>query len=259
MSIEHQGQKDDVSAEIAGLETQFFGRRRAGRASEQLLWAYALGALSLEEEDKAQALIAGDDAARAALARIRRSLKGREAGAGTPAEAAARAPSLASRIWGATGEALREVWAAFSLKPEEVAAVFLRKAGGLEARALLGAEVALEPSCLSRGPSFSTSGPEASGEPAGRKTVRLPDGTEVSVVCEPGQGFRLIVSLANRSVQGLVKVSKLVLRDGEPFEEETGVRGRLKDGVATLKECPEGAVRLLLPDGQTLVLILGSQ
>jgi hypothetical protein len=261
MSIEREGQKDGVSAEIAELESQFFGRPRPGRATEQLLWAYALGALSLEEEDKALALIAGDDEAQEALARIGRSLDTREGETATlaAARAAAPAPSLASRIWGATGEALRDVWAAFSLKPEQVVAVFLQKPGGLEVRALLGAEVALEPACLSRGPSLSRGEPEAAPRAAGRKRVRMPDGTEVSVVCELGGGFRLIVSLPSRSIQGLVQVRRLVLRDGKQLEEETGVQGRVKDGVATLKECPEGAVKLITPDGRALVLILGHE
>jgi hypothetical protein len=309
MSIEHEGQEDDVPAEIAELESQFFGRPRPGRATEQLLWAYALGALSIEDEDKAQALIAGDDKAQEALARIGHSLETREsvterrlqAAASTekiarsletqereratpvPARAAAPAPSLACRIWGATGEALREAWAAFSLKPEEVVAVFLQKSSGLEVRALLGAEVALEPACLSRGPSLPKGEPEAapgamertsvrSGAPPSggslntaapgllsQRRVRMPDGTEVSVVCEPGGGFRLIVSLAGPAIQGLVKARRLVLRDGKQFEEETGVQGRVKDGVATLKECPEGAVKLITPDGRALVLILGRE
>jgi hypothetical protein len=192
------------------------------------------------------------------LARIRRSLESAEGKTEVLASAAAApASSLACRIWEATGEALHAVWNAFSLNPEEVVAVFLEKAGRLQARVLLGAEVALEPSRLSRGPLVPTGEPEAALGAPGRKRVRRPDGTEVSVVCEPDGSFRLILSLANRSIQGLVKARRLVLRDGNQVEEETGVQGRIEDGVAILKECPEGAVRLLLPDGRALVLILG--
>jgi hypothetical protein len=273
MSIEHEGQKDDVSAEITELESQFFGRPRPGRAPEQLLWAFALGALSIEEEDKVDALIAGDVEAQEALARIVRSLETQEGRTAAPAStareaafgrqssarAAASAPSLACRVWATTGQALRDAWAAFSLKPKEVVAVFLQRPDGLEARALLGVEVALEPAYLSRGHSLPKAGPEVALGASSRKRVRAPDGTEVSVVCEPGGGFRLIVSLTNRSIQGLVKVRRLVLRDGKPLEEETGVEGRLKDGVATLKECPEGALRIITPDGRTLVVILGQE
>jgi hypothetical protein len=273
MNIDHGGQKDDASAEVAELESRFFGRPRPGRATEQLLWACALGVLSIEEEDRVHALIAGDVQAREALARIERSLETEAVQTPAPASMARTAalrgrssagapcpaPSLAFRVWGATGQALKDAWAALSLKPEEVVAVFLRRSGGLQARALLGAEVALEPAYLSRGPLSPTAGAEAAPGASSRKRVRMPDGTEVSVVCEPGGGFRLIVSLSNRSIQGLVKVRKLVVRNGKPLEEETGVEGRIKDGVATLKECPEGALRIFTPDGRSLVVVLGEQ
>lgn len=258
MKIENPQQQDDVSVEIADLEAQFFGRPRAGQATEPWLWAYALGLLNLEEEQGVHTWLAGDPEAQVTLKRIRRSLVPEVGLDPTAAGAPLKTSVLAQRFASATAEAFRGVWEALALKPGEVVAVFWQKASGLEVRALQGTEVPLRPAYLSRGSSTLERGSAQSGE-GHRKCVRLENGTEVSVLAEPGGSFRLILSLPNRALAGLVKVRRLVRRNSERIEEETGVQGRLEGGVATLKECPTGVLKIIPPAGRAFVLLLGHE
>jgi hypothetical protein len=259
MSVEHQGKKDDVSAKIADLESQFFGRPRRGRATEQLLWAYALGILSIEEKDAAHSLIAGDDQAQERLAQIHRVLEGERADLAAASELSEETTpaAAAGATVGSFLQLLKEralgLLEELTLKPAEVAVVLARVPGGF-LPALVGAGCTWQagrPDYL--GDEQAGGGP-AEEQPRPLAELRLPDGTKLQCVDVQGQGFDIIITPGNTRLAGRVRVYK---RTGTRPESWEPVRGRtvpLDQGKAQIRNCPEGILKLELPDRTTIVL-----
>jgi hypothetical protein len=257
MNSEHRDQRDGLPDEVADLEAQFFRRPSRGRVSEQLLWSLALGALSVEEEDAALELIAGDEEASRAWARISRAV---QAGEARVAPAATEPKlSLARQMLETARQVLGRAWEGLQLRPEEVEAVFLRQSRALAVCIVRGEEVQAGTTLLTREALSSEEGPATTPVAAFRKKARMADGTVISVVSEPDGAFTVTVSLIYPPVEGLVRVKKLAERGGQRVALETGVQGRLDKGVATLKECPEGALQIVVPGERLYVVVLGHE
>jgi hypothetical protein len=191
--------------------------------ADEELWAYALNILDPDEEDRVMELIAASEPAQERLARIREAI------------------STAKQMKG---------------KITSVVAAIVRKAGGLVADFLQPRcrQIELEPVLLGE-----DIGEQVSAEKRALPRVQLetPEGVRLSVVDVKDRGTNIYVEMADKSVEGWVKLFRLVLLEGKQQQKDTGIQGYLKDGRAELVNCPDGTLRISGPGGLSVDLYVG--
>ncbi|NLH72791.1 MAG: hypothetical protein GX456_07035 [Verrucomicrobia bacterium] len=243
MNNEHERRKDDVPADIADLEAEVFRRPRPGRVSEQLLWAYALGSLSMEEEDRVHSLMAGDDHAQQRLAEIQASLQRTAPLLGSHSVDEPCATEAARNL---AGMAVRNLLAAVGRLGEELAVALSWVEGMLVADPGLSK---WKPACV---PAAILGESRQAGAAAGSVLQEFSsEGVKVRLIVVKPPRVNVEIEL-QKTIEGEVQLFRL-----EKGSRRRRVAGRPLGGGKTLFErCPPGLLEVVLPGGDSFLVAI---
>ncbi len=222
----------------------------APEVSERWLWAYAEGVLEPEEEAVVRRRIAAHPGSREKLERIEAALR----------EAAARRLQARSVLSGwlerVRDRAARWVREA-TPSGEEVAFVVARIRGGLVPAWLGNGWEAMSRSGGQLGGAAGATTEATSEAPPPLAEFRTPDGVELQVMQGGANDVTLRIRTGDPGAAGPVIVSRRSGgAGGEPgtgWSKVPGASGRMKGGVATLRQVPEGLLCVELPGGRRLI------
>jgi hypothetical protein len=213
---------------------------------EDLLWDYAQGLLEPPEENRVIRLLARSPQAEAALAGIRQSLL--EAGAPLPIEPEPSVLELARRRSISLIAAMSE--------PASLAAVVVNMGDRLMAvvgQAIAGPYL----HALEAAPALALGDDEeADQRPLQRVDIRGGHGLDASIIRLPDNQIDILVKTSNPAATGRVRLLKLEQVGAEVTEQDAVVPEYLASGIATLKDCPAGLLRIVVPDGRDLLISL---
>jgi len=220
----------------------------APRVSEELLWAYALGALQLPEREQVMQQVARSEEVQQRLQQIEESVTV----ASRPSEVSVldTARQRAADVLAKMGEDIASVAAVILDTGDRLVSASADLASGEP-------EVAAAPATL--GPNGLGAEGGVPGEVSGQKIEkRGPKGLTVVIVRTPNGKIDLHVRLSEAPTEGDVRLLKLVLKEGAVEEQETYLDQPLRNGRAVLKGCPHGEYKIIAPGGRQMVLCLAS-
>lgn len=214
---------------------------------EELLWDYATGLLEPSEERRVIKLLARSEQAERVLLRIRGSMK--EAGMPDPIQVPAAA-RVATILKLAQAEAKRTLAAVgLSLSSASVAGVIVKLRDGLVSplEDWLGTRVRFAEAPVMAGKEQEViAWPKIELRPSRKPNIsvlHMPEGqVDIEVTAEP-------------TAVGRVALVRLVPAEGGSRDEPIDRRS-LKNGCVRFENCPEGILKIVLPDGREDVVCI---
>jgi len=201
------------------------------------LWAYALDILEPVEQDQVMKMIAKSEKAQETLKRIRKSISAAGTATSAKADLLKRAQTRAKKLLADMGQELSSI-AAVIVETKDGLITAFRQAGyvfGKPVPVMFGRKAKL--------------GEDYSGAYAlqTEEEIKSPQGVKLSIVRVPDRGIDIYVEVTKSPLEGWVKLSRLLAKNGVPKEQDTGIKVRLKDGKARLEDCPAGLLKVITP------------
>jgi hypothetical protein len=257
----------DVELNPLGLPPDREHTRRRTLSDGQL-WSYALGLLSPKEEAAVIKALARNQADREDLKQMRQALgictddvQPEQVTAPATLLSAAQDPQTkaladqARTLVHTLKEGARRLMGELSLNPVEVAFVLARLKGGF-------VTAWISPQCTQAVTAMGNQGEDDTAQPLETMVpvaqplagITLSDATRVDLVDIPGRGVNISLKFSRPIPEGKVTVC---IRSDLPetaWQLVPGKSAYLQQGRVVLKDCPDGILRLELPDKTSLIL-----
>lgn len=211
---------------------------------ENSLWDYAMGLLEPSEERRVVKLLACSKQAEKRLMHIRGSMK--EAGLANPIEVPAEA-RVATILEIAQEEANRAL-VAVGKGLADVAAIVVKLADGLVSAIAEHDVAAWQPVMAGE----EETAPARVGSPM--IPLKPMNGLSGSVIWMPDGQVDIEVRV-EPVAEGQVRLFQWTQTEAGSDWQRTRISGRLKKGRTRLKGCPEGTLKIVLPDGRETVFL----